>query len=159
MLFVIFFVFVFFNNMLVVVIFVFIIKCWVEFVCILVIKFLIFFLYVIILGGMCMFIGIFINLVVDGMILDVGYKGFGMFELGWVGIFIVLVGIVYLLFFFFRLLLEVWKDMVGDEYGEVDVFFFYCVEVVIGVCFLGINKRVGDFNFVCYYGVEVKEIK
>lgn len=54
------------------------------------------------LGGMCTLIGTSTNLVVDGMILDAGYKGFGMFELGRVGIFIALAGIVYLLLFFFQ---------------------------------------------------------
>ena len=39
---------------------------------------------------MCTLIGTSTNLVVDGMILDAGYKGFGMFELGRVGIFIAL---------------------------------------------------------------------
>ena len=43
-----------------------------------------------ILGGMCTLIGTSTNLVVDGMILDAGYKGFGMFELGRVGVFIAL---------------------------------------------------------------------
>ena len=66
------------------------------------------------------------------MILDAGYKGFGMFELGRVGIFIALAGIVYLLFFSSRLLPEVRKDTVGDEHGEADASSFHRVEAVIG---------------------------
>ena len=93
------------------------------------------------------------------MILDAGYKGFGMFELGRVGIFIALAGVVYLLFFSSRLLPEVRKDTVGDEHGEADASSFHRVEAVIGARFPGINKRVGDFNFVRHYGAEVKEIK
>lgn len=108
---------------------------------------------------MCTLIGTSTNLVVDGMILDAGYKGFGMFELGRVGIFIALAGIVYLLFFSSRLLPEVRKDTVGDEHGEADASSFHRVEAVIGARFPGINKRVGDFNFVRHYGAEVKEIK
>ena len=66
--------------------------------------------YATLLGGMCTLIGTSTNLVVDGMILDAGYKGFGMFEVGRVGIFIALAGVVYLLFFSSRLLPEVRKD-------------------------------------------------
>ena len=74
-----------------------------------------------------------------------------MFELGRVGIFIALAGIVYLLFFSSRLLPEVRKDTVGDEHGEADASSFHRVEAVIGARFPGINKRVGDFNFIRYY--------
>lgn len=149
----------FLNNTPVVVIFAPIIKRWAESVCIPATKFLIPISYATILGGMCTLIGTSTNLVVDGMILDAGYKGFGMFELGRVGIFIALAGVVYLLFFSSRLLPEVRKDTVGDEHGEVDASSFHRVEAVIGARFPGINKRVGDFNFVRHYGAEVKEIK
>lgn len=149
----------FLNNTPVVVIFAPIIKRWAESVCIPATKFLIPISYATILGGMCTLIGTSTNLVVDGMILDAGYKGFGMFELGRVGIFIALAGVVYLLFFSSRLLPEVRKDTVGDEHGEADASSFHRVEAVIGARFPGINKRVGDFNFVRHYGAEVKEIK
>ena len=149
----------FLNNTPVVVIFAPIIKRWAESVRIPATKFLIPLSYATILGGMCTLIGTSTNLVVDGMILDAGYKGFGMFELGRVGIFIALAGIVYLLFFSSRLLPEVRKDTVGDEHGEADASSFHRVEAVIGARFPGINKRVGDFNFVRHYGAEVKEIK
>ena len=147
----------FLNNTPVVVIFAPIIKRWAESVCIPATKFLIPISYATILGGMCTLIGTSTNLVVDGMILDAGYKGFGMFELGRVGIFIALAGVVYLLFFSSRLLPEVRKDTVGDEHGEADASSFHRVEAVIGARFPGINKRVGDFNFVRHYGAEVKE--
>jgi di/tricarboxylate transporter len=127
----------FLNNTPVVVIFAPIIKRWAESVRIPATKFLIPLSYATILGGMCTLIGTSTNLVVDGMILDAGYKGFGMFELG----------------------REVRKDTVGDEHGEADASSFHRVEAVIGARFPGINKRVGDFNFVRHYGAEVKEIK
>ena len=123
----------FLNNTPVVVIFAPIIKRWAESVRIPATKFLIPLSYATILGG--------------------------MFELGRVGIFIALAGIVYLLFFSSRLLPEVRKDTVGDEHGEADASSFHRVEAVIGARFPGINKRVGDFNFVRHYGAEVKEIK
>ena len=88
----------FLNNTPVVVIFAPIIKRWAESVRIPATKFLIPLSYATILGGMCTLIGTSTNLVVDGMILAAGYKGFGMFELGRVGIFIALAGVVYLLF-------------------------------------------------------------
>ena len=149
----------FLNNTPVVVIFAPIIKRWAESVRIPATKFLIPLSYATILGGMCTLIGTSTNLVVDGMILDAGYKGFGMFELGgwvfsllWQELFICC-------FFSSRLLPEVRKDTVGDEHGEADASSFHRVEAVIGARFPGINKRVGDFNFVRHYGAEVKEIK
>ena len=129
----------FLNNTPVVVIFAPIIKRWAESVCIPATKFLIPISYATILGGMCTLIGTSTNLVV--------------------GIFIALAGVVYLLFFSSRLLPEVRKDTVGDEHGEADASSFHRVEAVIGARFPGINKRVGDFNFVRHYGAEVKEIK
>ena len=64
---------------------------------------------------MCTLIGTSTNLVVDGMILDAGYKGFGMCELGRVGVFIALAGILYLLFFSSGLLPEARKNTADDE--------------------------------------------
>ena len=93
------------------------------------------------------------------MILDAGYKGFGMFELGRVGVFIALAGILYLLFFSSGLLPEARKNTADDEYVEAEPSSYHRVEAVIGVRFPGINKRVGDFNFARHYGAEVKEIK
>lgn len=149
----------FLNNTPVVVIFAPIIKRWAESAKLPATKFLIPLSYVTILGGVCTLIGTSTNLVVDGMILDAGYKGFSMFELGRVGIFIALAGILYLLFFSSRLLPDERKDTVGDNENEADTSSLHRVEAVIGPRFPGINKRVGDFNFVRHYGAEVKEIK
>ena len=78
----------FLNNTPVVVIFAPIIKRWAEAVRLPATKFLIPLSYVTILGGICTLIGTSTNLVVHGMILEAGYEGFTMFELGKVGIFI-----------------------------------------------------------------------
>ena len=78
----------FLNNTPVVVIFAPIIQRWAKQVKLPATKFLIPLSYVTILGGMCTLIGTSTNLVVHGMILEAGYKGFTMFELGKVGIFI-----------------------------------------------------------------------
>ena len=89
----------FLNNTPVVVIFAPIIKRWANYVKIPATYFLIPLSYVTILGGICTLIGTSTNLVVHSMIQDAGMKGFGMFELGKVGIFIALAGIIYLLAF------------------------------------------------------------
>lgn len=149
----------FLNNTPVVVIFAPIIKRWAESVKLPATKFLIPISYATILGGVCTLIGTSTNLVVDGMILDAGYKGFTMFELGRVGIFIALAGILYLLFFSGRLLPSVRKDAVNEGTSEADTSSYHRVEAVIGARFPGINKRVGDFDFMRRYGAEVKEIK
>ncbi len=60
-------------------------------------KFLIPLSYVTIMGGVCTLIGTSTNLVVQGLIIDAGYEGLTMFELGKVGIFIAIFGIAYIL--------------------------------------------------------------
>lgn len=149
----------FLNNTPVVVIFAPIIKRWAETVKLPATKFLIPISYATILGGICTLIGTSTNLVVDGMILDAGYRGFSMFELGRVGIFIALAGILYLLLFSSRLLPDVRKDTLGESDSEPDTSSFHRVEAVLGARFPGINKRVGDFNFMRHYGAEVREIR
>lgn len=149
----------FLNNTPVVVIFAPIIKRWAESVRLPATKFLIPLSYVTILGGICTLIGTSTNLVVHGMILEAGYEGFSMFELGKVGIFIAVAGILYLLLFSSRLL----SDQRGraadadedlEERGDL-----HRVEAVLGARFPGINKRLGEFNFKRHYGAEVREIK
>ena len=112
----------FLNNTPVVVIFAPIIKRWAESVKLPATKFLIPLSYVTILGGICTLIGTSTNLVVHGMILEAGYEGFTMFELGKVGIFIAIAGIIYLLLFSSKLLPDVRTDAVKqDDEPEEDV--------------------------------------
>ena len=54
--------------------------------------------YASIFGGMCTLIGTSTNLVVDGLVQEQGYAGFGLFELAQVGIPIAVVGLLYLKF-------------------------------------------------------------
>ena len=106
----------FLNNTPVVVIFAPIIKHWAKSVKLPATKFLIPLSYVTILGGICTLIGTSTNLVVHGMILEAGYEGFTMFELGKVGIFIAIAGIIYLFIFSKRLLPDARPDTaVPDE--------------------------------------------
>jgi di/tricarboxylate transporter len=147
------------NNTPVVVIFAPIIKRWAESVKLPATKFLIPLSYVTILGGICTLIGTSTNLVVHGMILDAGYEGFTMFELGKVGIFIAITGIIYLFLFSSRLLPDVRKDAVKPDDEPEEHSDLHRVEAVLGPRFPGINKKLKDFNFKRHYGAEVKEIK
>ena len=94
----------FLNNTPIVVIFIPIVKEWAAKAGLNVKKFLIPVSYAAILGGMCTLIGTSTNLVVHGMMLEEGYKGFSMFELGKVGGVIAVVGILYIILFGNRLL-------------------------------------------------------
>jgi di/tricarboxylate transporter len=86
----------FLNNTPVVIIFAPIIKKWSEKLNLSYKKILIPLSYATILGGMCTLIGTSTNLVVHGLILENGYEGFGMFELGKVGLFIAVIGTIYM---------------------------------------------------------------
>ena len=86
----------FLNNTPVVIIFAPIIKKWTEKLNLSSQKFLIPLSYATIFGGMCTLIGTSTNLVVHGLIIDNGYTGFNMFELGRIGIVITIVGTLYM---------------------------------------------------------------
>lgn len=146
----------FLNNTPVIVIFAPTIKRWAQNMKIPVTKFLMALSYATILGGMCTLIGTSTNLVVDGMIMDAGYKGFTMFELGKVGIFVALGGIIYMLLFSNRLLPKEREDTMNEVEDNASI---HKIEAVIGSRFPGINKRVGSFNFFRHYGAHLKEIK
>lgn len=148
----------FLNNTPVVVIFAPIIKRWAETVKLPATKFLIPLSFVTILGGICTLIGTSTNLVVHGMILEAGYEGFTMFELGKVGIFIAIAGMLYLFAFSSRLLPDSRADK-QDEDDEETQGNFHRVEAVLGARFPGINKTLGEFNFTRHYGAIVKEVK
>lgn len=89
----------FLNNTPVVVIFAPIIKNWAEKLQLPSSKFLIPLSFATILGGMCTLIGTSTNLVVHGLMLDNGLKGFSMFELGKAGLPVAIVGLLYIALF------------------------------------------------------------
>ena len=135
----------FLNNTPIVVIFAPIIKRWANYVKLPATYFLIPLSYVTILGGMCTLIGTSTNLVVHSMIQDAGMKGFSMFELGKVGIFIALAGIIYLFIFSKKLLPAQRPDQVIS--GEDDPSL-HPIEAVIGAR-----------DFKRHYGAEIKELR
>ncbi len=94
----------FLNNTPVVIIFAPMIKKWAEKLNLSSQKFLIPLSYAAIFGGMCTLIGTSTNLVVHGLMLENGYAGFNMFELGKVGIFFAIAGFTYMSIFGNRLL-------------------------------------------------------
>lgn len=149
----------FLNNTPVVVIFAPIIKHWAKSVNLPATKFLIPLSYVTILGGICTLIGTSTNLVVHGMILEAGFEGFPMFELGKVGIFIAIAGIIYIFLFSKRLLPDARPDTAVPDEEVEEGEKLHRVEAVLGARFPGINKKLKDFNFQRHYGAEVKEIK
>ena len=148
----------FLNNTPVVVIFAPIIKRWASSVKLPATYFLIPLSYITILGGICTLIGTSTNLVVHSMIQEAGLKGFSMFELGKVGVFIAIAGIIYLFLFSSKLLPSDRPETSGNEEEEQNSTL-HLVEAVIGPRFPGINKRVGDFNFKRHYGAEIKELR
>ena len=148
----------FLNNTPVVVIFAPIIKRWASSGKLPATYFLIPLSYVTILGGICTLIGTSTNLVVHSMIQEAGLKGFSMFELGKVGVFIAIAGIIYLFLFSSKLLPSDRPETSGNEEEEQNSTL-HLVEAVIGPRFPGINKRVGDFNFKRHYGAEIKELR
>ena len=150
----------FLNNTPVVVIFAPIIKRWAKKVNLPATKFLIPLSYATILGGICTLIGTSTNLVVHGMVLEAGYEGFTMFELGKVGIFIAITGIAYLFLFSSKLLPDSRADVAGAEVEEeAEVEHLHRVEAVLGPRFPGIKRTLKTFDFKRHYGAEVKEIR
>lgn len=86
----------FLNNTPIVIIFAPIVKKWAESLNMSAQKFLIPLSYATILGGVCTLIGTSTNLVVHGLMLDNGFAGFSMFELGMVGVPLAFAGYFYM---------------------------------------------------------------
>lgn len=149
----------FLNNTPVVVIFAPMIKRWAERMKLSPTKLLIPLSYATILGGVCTLIGTSTNLVVHGMVIDAGFEGFTMFELGKVGIVIAIVGLAYI-FFASRYLLPDSRDARDDEATDSErAEGLHRVEVVLGPRFPAINRRVRDFDFQQKYGATIIELK
>lgn len=150
----------FLNNTPVVVIFAPMIKRWAEKHGVAATKLLIPLSYATILGGVCTLIGTSTNLVVHGMVIDAGFQGFSMFELGKVGMVIAFVGLLYLWLFSGRLLPEERKD---DEQLSTSTSSLghgmFRVEVVLGARFPAINRKIIDFDFKRKYGADILELK
>lgn len=150
----------FLNNTPVVVIFAPMIKRWAEKHGVAATKLLIPLSYATILGGVCTLIGTSTNLVVHGMVIDAGFQGFSMFELGKVGIIIAFVGLLYLWLFSSRLL-PTERNSKDDELAANATIGrgLYRVEAVLGARFPAINRKIADFDFKRKYGADILELK
>lgn len=148
----------FLNNTPVIVIFAPMVKRWAERHHLSATKLLIPLSYATILGGVCTLIGTSTNLVIHGMVIDAGFSGFSMFELGKVGLVIALCGLIYLIVFS-RFLLpesrEIKEDMDAEELGKG----LHRIEVVLGARFPAINRRIIDYDFKQKYGANLIELK
>ncbi|MDO4929808.1 MAG: SLC13 family permease [Bacteroidales bacterium] len=149
----------FLNNTPVVVIFAPMIKRWAERMNLSPTKFLIPLSYATILGGVCTLIGTSTNLVVHGMVIDAGYEGFTMFELGKVGLIIAVVGLVYIVIASKYLLPDRRDASEEDTVSQEKQAGTHRVEVVLGARFPAINRRVRDFDFENKYGATILEIR
>lgn len=149
----------FLNNTPVVVIFAPMIKRWAERHRLSPTKFLIPLSYATILGGVCTLIGTSTNLVVHGMVIDAGYTGFSMFELGKVGIVIAVVGLLYIYIASPRLLPDRREDREEQVTSEERREGLQRIEVVLAARFPAINRRVRDFDFKRKYGATILEIR
>lgn len=150
----------FLNNTPVVVIFAPMVRRWAEKHHLPATKLLIPLSYATILGGMCTLIGTSTNLVVHGMVIDAGYQGFTMFELGKVGLVIALAGTLYI-WAASPLLLPARREDRDEATASAanQLKGMHRVEVVLGPRFPAINKRVFDFDFKRKYGATILELR
>ena len=146
----------FLNNTPIVVIFIPHIKQWCRRVGLPIKKFLIPLSYAAILGGMCTLIGTSTNLVIHGLMLDAGYEGFSMFELGKVGGIIAIAGIAYIVLFGDKRLPS---DTTPQSSQQLSNDNYHIVEAVIGPRFPGINKSWEEFDFKNHYQADIIQIR
>lgn len=131
----------FLNNTPMVIIFAPMVKKWAEKLGLPSQKFLIPLSYATIFGGTCTLIGTSTNLVIHGMMLDRGIDGLGFFELAKVGIFVAIVGFIYLNIFSNRLLPG---EIIPRHSFPNDIReFYFDVKLTEGTSLLGktIEKR------------------
>ena len=146
----------FLNNTPIVVIFIPHIKQWAKRVGLPLKKFLIPLSYAAILGGMCTLIGTSTNLVVHGLMLEAGYEGFSMFELGKVGGIIAIAGIAYIVLLGDKRLPD---DSSERENSSTSGSSLHIVEAVIGPRFPGINKEPGEFDFKSHFNADILQLR
>lgn len=132
----------FLNNTPVVIIFAPIIKRWSETLNLSSKKFLIPLSFATIFGGMCTLIGTSTNLVIHGLIIENGFNGFSMFELGKVGIFVGIFGTIYMTVFGNKLLPGekiIFNSKSSTEYKD----YHYDVIIPEGSNLIGLELKNG----------------
>lgn len=118
-------------------------------------KFLIPLSYAAVLGGTCTLVGTSTNLVVNGIITDKGQTGFSMFELGWLGLPVTILGGLYLAIFGNRLLpvREMLTSILSDEERRE-----YITEAFVQPGSPVIGKTLAETGLTRQRGVRVIEI-
>lgn len=93
-----------------------------------------------ILGGMCTLIGTSTNLIVHGLMLDYGMKGFTMFEISKVGVPVTIAGILFIALVGYRLLPERKKPILelGEDTRE------FVIELKVTEAYENIGKTVEE---------------
>ncbi len=160
------------NNTAVVVIFAPIVKRWAKIVGVPATKLLIPLSYATILGGMCTLIGTSTNMVVNGLMISSGFKGFSMFEIGQVGAIIAGVGLLYLVIFSNFLLPEEKERQPEAEQSEIEGVEqekisaessaekkTHTVEIMLTARFPGIGRAMSEYSFHRQYGAKVSAVR
>lgn len=144
----------FLNNTPIVVTFTPVIKNWCEERGIAPSKFLIPLSYVTILGGTITLMGTSTNLVVHGLLLDYGFEGFSLFQLGIVGIPITLIGLIYLFTIGYRILPNHlgFREKVKADSKE------YLAEMIVKPDFVKLNQTVKEAGLRELDGLYLIEI-
>jgi di/tricarboxylate transporter len=132
------------NNTPIVVIFAPMIKKWAEKLRLPSSKFLIPLSYATIFGGMCTLIGTSTNLVVHGLMLENGLRGLTMFELGKIGIFVVILGTLYVSLLGGPFLLP-GKRKSRNNYITENKKYYYNIIIPVNSQFIG--KKVINGHF------------
>ena len=120
----------FLNNTPIVALFIPLVRSWTEKYNMSPSKFFIPISYAAILGGMCTLIGTSTNLVIHGMLIENGQRGFAFFEISKIGFPVMLIGLLYLIIAGYKLLPDRKEPLV--ELGETTREF---------VCELKITKN------------------
>ncbi|WP_040982438.1 SLC13 family permease [Oceanobacillus jeddahense] len=144
----------FLNNTPIVVTLTPIIKKWCEDRGIAPSKFLIPLSYATILGGMITLMGTSTNLVIHGLLLDLGLEGFSLFTLAVVGIPVTLVGLLYLFIIGYKLL----PDNKGFSQRRKEEPKEYIAEMKVTEAFGQLGKRVEQAGLRDLKGLYLIEI-
>ncbi|MFD1415600.1 SLC13 family permease [Oceanobacillus jeddahense] len=144
----------FLNNTPIVVTLTPIIKKWCEDRGIAPSKFLIPLSYATILGGMITLMGTSTNLVIHGLLLDLGLEGFSLFTLAVVGIPVTLVGLLYLFTIGYKLL----PDNKGFSQRRKEEPKEYIAEMKVTEAFGQLGKRVEQAGLRDLKGLYLIEI-
>ncbi|HEY0945964.1 MAG TPA: SLC13 family permease [Opitutaceae bacterium] len=111
--------------------------------------------YAAVLGGCCTLLGTSTNLVVNGIMTAKGLPGFTMFELGWIGLPITLIGGVYLAFLGKRLLpvREMLTSILTDEERRE-----YITEAFVQPASPVLGKTLAEAGLTRARGIRILEI-